>query len=113
MLRGTDSITYHYNIANFKWVRGGLLSESIRGNTYLALNTDTGEMMAVKQVEVTKAHTGTELADRRQAEAVDALKVEVDILSRLDHPNIVQYIGFDPKPDILSVYVADFPDTVL
>lgn len=70
---------------------------------YLALNATTGEMMAVKQVEIPQ--TASDKNDSRQATVVSALKSESETLKDLDHPNIVQYLGFEETPTNLSMFV--------
>jgi mitogen-activated protein kinase kinase kinase len=71
---------------------------------YLALNATTGEMIAVKQVEIPT--TASDKNDSRQVTVVQALKMESETLKNLDHPNIVQYLGFEETPNFLSMYVA-------
>ena len=39
-------------IAIFCWVRGELISKATYGHVYLAVNATTGEMIAMKQVEM-------------------------------------------------------------
>ena len=71
---------------------------------YLALNATTGEMIAVKQVEIPR--TDSDRDDKRQVSVVEALKLESETLKDLDHPNIVQYLGFEQTPDFLSMCVT-------
>jgi mitogen-activated protein kinase kinase kinase len=87
--------------ATFKWVRGELIGRGTYGKVYLALNATTGEMMAVKQVEMPR--TASDLSDQRQTTVVQALKSESDTLKDLDHMNIVQYLGFEETPKHLSM----------
>lgn len=68
---------------------------------YLALNATAGEMIAVKQVELPK--TVSDQNDSRQLQVVEALKSESDTLKDLDHPNVVQYLGFEQSADHLSM----------
>ena len=44
--------TYSGNKPVFKWVKGDLIGKGTYGRVYLALNATTGEMIAVKQVEM-------------------------------------------------------------
>jgi hypothetical protein len=87
--------------AIFKWVRGELIGKGNFGRVYLALNATTGEMIAVKQVEIPR--TASDKNDSRQVTVVEALKLESETLKDLDHPNIVQYLGFEETPNFLSM----------
>ena len=88
-------------LATFKWVRGELIGRGTYGRVYLALNATTGEMIAVKQVEMPR--TPSDKNDSRQITVVQALKMESETLKDLDHPNIVQYLGFEETPTIMSM----------
>ena len=88
--------------AIFKWVRGELIGKGTYGRVYLALNATTGEMIAVKQVEIPQ--TASDRNDSRQAVFVQALKLESEIFKDLDHANVVQYLGFEETPNFLSMY---------
>ncbi|KAG5647644.1 hypothetical protein DXG03_008997 [Asterophora parasitica] len=93
--------------ATFKWVRGELIGRGTYGRVYLALNATTGEMIAVKQVETPR--TASDKNDSRQVTVVQALKMESETLKDLDHPNIVQYLGFEETPDNLSIFLEYVP----
>lgn len=89
--------------AIFRWVRGELIGKGTYGRVYLALNATTGEMIAVKQVEIPR--TASDKSDSRQITVVEALKSESETLKDLDHPNIVQYLGYEESPLHVSMYV--------
>ncbi|KAJ7092639.1 kinase-like domain-containing protein [Mycena epipterygia] len=91
----------------FKWVRGELIGRGTYGRVYLALNATTGEMIAVKQVEIPR--TASDRNDSRQVTVVQALKLESETLKVLDHPNIVQYLGFEETPANLSIFLEYVP----
>ncbi|KAJ7932483.1 MAP kinase [Mycena leptocephala] len=91
----------------FKWVRGELIGRGTYGRVYLALNATTGEMIAVKQVEIPR--TPSDKNDSRQVTVVQALKLESETLKVLDHPNIVQYLGFEETPANLSIFLEYVP----
>ena len=92
--------------AIFKWVRGELIGKGTYGKVYVALNATTGEMIAVKQVEIPR--TENDRNDSRQVTVVEALKLESETLKDLDHQNVVQYLGFEETPRYLSMLVFVF-----
>ncbi|KAK2461990.1 hypothetical protein APHAL10511_006453 [Amanita phalloides] len=91
----------------FKWVRGELIGKGTFGRVYLAMNANTGEMMAVKQVE--RPQTASDRNDSRQTSMVLALKLESETLKDLDHPHIVQYLGYEETPTNLSIFLEYVP----
>ncbi|KAJ7244712.1 kinase-like domain-containing protein [Mycena haematopus] len=64
-------------------------------------------MIAVKQVEIPR--TASDKNDSRQVTVVQALKLESETLKVLDHPNIVQYLGFEETPTNLSIFLEYVP----
>jgi mitogen-activated protein kinase kinase kinase ANP1 len=94
-------LTFYLAPATFKWIRGELIGRGTYGKVYLALNATTGEMIAVKQVETLR--TALDRSDPRQVTVVKALKLESETLKDLDHPNIVQYLGFEEAPTNISM----------
>ena len=85
----------------FAWMKGEMIGKGSFGAVYLCLNVTTGEMMAVKQVEVPKYST----QDENILNTVEALRAEVSTLKDLDHENIVQYLGFENKDNIYSLFL--------
>lgn len=90
--------------AIFQWVRGELIRKDTDGRVYLALNATTGELITVKQVEISQI--ASDKNDSRQAVYLKALKSESEILKDLDHPNVIQYLGFEETFNFLSMYVT-------
>ena len=84
-----------------KWVKGDLIGKGTYGKVYLALNINTGEMIAVKQVELPK--TDSDRNDTRQTTVVEAIKSESATLRDLEHPNVVQYLGFEETADYFNL----------
>ncbi|KAF8078698.1 kinase-like domain-containing protein [Lyophyllum atratum] len=93
--------------ATFQWVKGELLGKGSYAKVYLGLNATTGEIMAVKQVELPQ--TLSDQASSRHQEITDALKFERKTLMGLDHPNIVQYLGYEESPEYLSIFLEYVP----
>jgi hypothetical protein len=62
---------------------------------------ESGEMIAVKQVEMPR--TASDHQDQRLKAVVDALRFESATLKDLDHINIVQYLGVEQTSEYLSM----------
>ena len=95
--------------AIFKWIRGEAISKSMYGEVYVALNATTGELIAVKQVEVPRMEDNK--SDTRQMTVVETSKLEREIVKDLDHQNVVQHLGFEETPGYLSMSVLT-PDII-
>ncbi|MBW0501561.1 hypothetical protein O181_041276 [Austropuccinia psidii MF-1] len=97
------------DVANFsfKWVKGELIGKGSFGQVFLALNATNGEMLAVKQVELPKTRSDRE--SERQNNVVAALKSEIHLMRDLEHPNIVQYLGFEETTVNLSIFLEYVP----
>ncbi|WFD01803.1 mitogen-activated protein kinase kinase kinase [Malassezia obtusa] len=91
----------------FKWVKGDLIGKGTYGRVYLALNATTGEMIAVKQVELPR--TSSDRDSSRQRGVVAALRSEIETLKDLDHPNVVTCLGFEQTLDTLSIFLEYVP----
>lgn len=83
------------------WVKGELIGKGSYGRVYIALNISTGDMMAVKQVELPA--TERDRNDRKQLGQIESLRVEIALLKDMYHPNIVAYLGFETSPEYLSM----------
>ncbi|OZJ04965.1 hypothetical protein BZG36_01730 [Bifiguratus adelaidae] len=86
-----------------QWVKGDLIGKGSFGRVYHALNVADGEAIAVKQVEIPT--TKSDLINKRQQEMVQALYHEISLLKDLDHPNIVQYLGFDITDEYANIFL--------
>lgn len=96
------------NFAPKNWMKGSLIGEGSFGSVFLALHAITGELMAVKQVEIPSATKGTEF-DKRKNNMVSALKHEIELLQGLHHPNIVQYLGTTADDQYLNIFLEYVP----
>ena len=85
-----------------RWTRGDNLGEGSYGNVWLALNGDTGELFALKEVRVGSSN-------KHRDESIEQLEQEVNVLSRLVHPNIVRYIGITREETALYIFLEYVP----
>ncbi|KAK2739477.1 hypothetical protein FQN55_009442 [Onygenales sp. PD_40] len=87
--------------ATFRIIRGELIGKGTYGKVYLGMNADTGDFLAVKQVEVSH-----KVQDKDKIkEMVAALDQEIDTMQHLEHPNIVQYLGCERGDLSISIYL--------
>ncbi|XP_076913656.1 mitogen-activated protein kinase kinase kinase YODA-like [Bidens hawaiensis] len=81
-----------------RWKKGRLLGSGSFGHVYLGFNSESGEMCAMKEVTLCSD-------DSKSKESAQQLGQEVALLSRLRHPNIVQYYGSETVDDKLYIYL--------
>jgi len=93
----------------FSWMQGALIGQGSFASVYLALHAVTGELMAVKQVEL-PGRVGADAAlDKRKESMLAALKREINLLSDLQHENIVQYLGVQATEEHLNIFLEYVP----
>jgi len=85
-----------------RWTKGDNLGEGSYGSVWLALNGDTGELFALKEVRMGSS-------DKHRDESIEQLEQEVNVLSRLVHPNIVRYIGITREETALYIFLEYVP----
>ncbi|KAI4315429.1 hypothetical protein L6164_028241 [Bauhinia variegata] len=81
-----------------RWKKGQLLGRGTSGHVYLGFNSESGEMCAMKEVTLFSD-------DAKSRESAQQLGQEIAMLSRLRHPNIVQYYGSETVDDKLYIYL--------
>lgn len=88
---------------SFQIYRGQLIGKGSYGRVYIGINLTTGDILAVKQVEVNQKAAGSDKA--KMKEMVAALDQEIDTMQHLEHPNIVQYLGCERKEYSISIFL--------
>ncbi|OLL21636.1 Protein kinase byr2 [Neolecta irregularis DAH-3] len=89
-----------------KWIRGALIGMGSFGSVYLGMNQISGELMAVKQVELPEQEVQGE---QRKKTMLDALQHEIALLRELQHENIVQYLGSNSDDTHLNIFLEYVP----
>ncbi|KAJ8613494.1 hypothetical protein CTAYLR_002166 [Chrysophaeum taylorii] len=82
-----------------RWQRGQMIGMGAFGRVYMALNLDTGELMAMKELD------SAAVSSRARC----ALENEVALMQDLEHPNIVRYVGVESSSDALGVFLEYVP----
>jgi serine/threonine protein kinase len=65
---------------------GTMLGRGAFGTVYLGLDEDTGHLFALKKIQIDPTHNNA-------SAQLDRLQNEIRLLSKVQHPNIVQYLG--------------------
>lgn len=81
-----------------QWQKGKLIGRGTFGSVYVATNRETGALCAMKEVEIFPD-------DPKSAECMKQLHQEINVLSQLKHPNIVQYYGSEIVGDRFYIYL--------
>lgn len=82
-----------------KWQTSEIIGQGSFGRVLFAANSDTGELMAMKQIPI----VGFSLLSAQ--ERIKELETEVEILSKLRHNNIVRYLGTRKDDNYLMIFM--------
>lgn len=88
-----------------RWIKGTVIGSGSFGTVYLGMNSITGELMAVKQVEL----LSDKETEQRKMSMIDALQREMNLLRDLQHENIVQYLGSNSEEKFLNIFLEYVP----
>lgn len=114
------------------WLKGARIGSGSFGTVYLGMNARTGELMAVKQVELQsnavaagvvnvaedrkppdnwdpKQEQKMKNASRVHRKLIDALQHEMSLLKDLHHENIVKYFGSSQEGGNLNIFLEYVP----
>lgn len=80
-----------------RWQLGHFVGGGTFGNVYSAMNLDTGQLMAVKEIR---------LQDPKQIPQIASqIKEEMGVLELLNHPNVVSYYGLEVHRDRVYIFM--------
>jgi len=96
--RSSRTTLYGGASAKFQWVQGELIGKGSYGQVYTALNATTGELIAVKQVDLLQ-----EASYMNKSISLAVLEMVYETWRSVDHPNIVHCLGFEVTPAHLNM----------
>ncbi|KAL8516681.1 hypothetical protein ACS0TY_015081 [Phlomoides rotata] len=79
------------------WKKGKLIGKGPLGDVYLGFNSEKGQMCVMMEVSLSPKDAETKQNAR-------SLEKEIALLSRINHPNIVQYYGSEMVADSFYIY---------
>ncbi|XP_074570784.1 uncharacterized protein LOC141827436 [Curcuma longa] len=85
-------------VVESQWKKRKLIGSGTFGNVYVATNSYSGALCAMKEVNIIPD-------DSRSAECLKQLEQEIKFLSQFKHLNIVQYYGSEMIEDQLYIYL--------
>lgn len=91
-----DLAASNLNISR-RWQQGKFIGGGTFGNVYQAVNLDSGEIMAVKEIRISDPKLMTP--------AMKSIKEEMTVLEMLDHPNVVKYYGIEVHRDKVYIFM--------
>ncbi|KAK8952064.1 Mitogen-activated protein kinase kinase kinase YODA [Platanthera zijinensis] len=94
----SSSSSFASSSSHARWKKGKLLGRGTFGHVYLGFNSENGQMCAIKEVKAISD-------DSISRESLKQLNQEIQLLSQLSHPNVVQYYGSELVGETLAVYL--------
>ena len=94
------SLTYLSSYAtnvNLRWQQGAYVGGGTFGSVYSAVNLDSGQAMAVKEIRLQDPQLIPTIAQQ--------IRDEMGVLEVLDHPNIVAYYGIEVHRDKVCIFM--------
>lgn len=94
------SLTYLSSSAsnvNMRWQQGQFVGGGTFGSVYAAINLDSGQLMAVKEIRLQDPTLIPTIAGQ--------IKDEMTVLEVLDHPNVVSYHGIEVHRDKVYIFM--------
>ncbi|XP_017780860.1 PREDICTED: mitogen-activated protein kinase kinase kinase 4 isoform X2 [Nicrophorus vespilloides] len=87
----------------FCWQRGIKIGQGRFGKVYTAVNNDTGEMMAVKEVSL----------QHNDAMSVRTVTEEIKVMEGISHMNLVKYYGLEVHKEEMLIFMEFCPEGTL
>ncbi|KAK0703766.1 hypothetical protein B0T26DRAFT_657437 [Lasiosphaeria miniovina] len=85
------------NNFTMRWQQGHFVGGGTFGNVYAAMNLDTGQVMAVKEIRLQDPKLIPNIAGQ--------IRDEMRVLESIDHPNVVSYYGIEVHRDRVYMFM--------
>jgi mitogen-activated protein kinase kinase kinase len=96
-LRALTYLSSSSSNVHLRWQQGQFIGGGTFGSVYVAINLDTNELMAVKEIRLHDPQLIPTI--------VSQIRDEMTVLQVLDHPNIVSYYGIEPHRDKVYIFM--------
>ncbi|KAL2114448.1 hypothetical protein VUR80DRAFT_7136 [Thermomyces stellatus] len=95
--RSLASLSAATSNVTMRWQQGSFIGGGTFGNVYAAVDLDSGQLMAVKEIRLQDPKLVPQIAGQ--------IRDEMSMLERLDHPNIVSYRGLEVHRDRVYIFM--------
>ncbi|XP_032817426.2 mitogen-activated protein kinase kinase kinase 19 isoform X1 [Petromyzon marinus] len=90
------------------WIKGNRLGKGAFGTVFLGL-TNQGKLIAVKELELRDAQSANGNQGGQKQSELQKLQDEVELLTTLHHPNVVEYLGTEMEGNRFSIFMEFVP----
>lgn len=94
--QGLQFLASSSNRVHIRWQQGRFIGGGTFGTVYLAVNLDSGGLMAVKEIRFQDISSTPSLYKQ--------IKDEMNVMEMLSHPNIVEYYGIEVHRDKVYIF---------
>jgi hypothetical protein len=91
--------------ATVPWIKGAFVEKRGFSRVYLGMNAETGDLLAVKQIEIFRDAKAT----TQGKQVIASLEQEIDIMKCINHVNIVEYLGYECTEHSISIFLEYAP----
>eukprot|EP01064_Diplonema_japonicum_P030300 TRINITY_DN5131_c3_g2_i1.p1 TRINITY_DN5131_c3_g2~~TRINITY_DN5131_c3_g2_i1.p1 ORF type:complete len:681 (+),score=103.27 TRINITY_DN5131_c3_g2_i1:55-2043(+) len=84
------------------WVKGNLIGKGANSEVFFGMNKHTAKFFAAKQAIVDKR-------DPEHTTKIKSLQKEIELMSKLNHPHIVRYLGSELTSGMFSIFLEYVP----
>ncbi|KAF2401357.1 Ssk2-type MAP kinase [Trichodelitschia bisporula] len=95
--RALTSLSSSAANVTLRWQQGHFVGGGTFGSVYSAINLDSGQLMAVKEIRLHDPQLIPTI--------VTQIRDEMSVLQVLDHPHIVSYYGIEPHRDKVYIFM--------
>ncbi len=94
--RGLQELAQSSSRIQIRWQQGRFVGAGTFGTVYSAMNLDSGDLMAVKEIRFQDIASHPDFFEQ--------IKAEMNVMEMLSHPNIAQYYGIEVHRDKVYIF---------
>lgn len=89
-----------YNFLIYRsYKKGNLIGEGSFGKVYQGFDEDVGNIIAIKEIDLEI------IGDTYLESKISSFELEINILSKLNHKNIIHYLGSNKSENVFHIFL--------